>query len=65
MLSAVLLLPDYITAEAAHNDGLELPAETMRQLHEEARVMARMRHPNLVTFLGLCSIPPCIGGSLK
>jgi hypothetical protein len=22
--------------------------------------MARMRHPNLVNFMGLCTIPPCI-----
>ena len=22
--------------------------------------MARMRHPNLLNFLGLCTLPPCI-----
>ena len=32
----------------------------MRQLQEEAAVMARIRHPNLVSFLGLCMLPPCI-----
>ena len=29
--------------------------------------MAAMRHPNIVNFLGICSLPPCIltGGRLK
>lgn len=40
--------------------GLELPAATMASLEAEAAIMARMRHPNIVTFLGLCALPPCI-----
>jgi hypothetical protein len=49
-------LPDGIDSLA----GLELPADVMRALQEEAGVMARMRHPNLVSFMGLCTLPPCI-----
>lgn len=32
----------------SHNGGLELPDELMRALDEEAGVMIRMRHPNVV-----------------
>lgn len=39
---------------------LELPAATMRELQQEAAVMAKLRHPCVVNFLGLCSMPPCI-----
>ena len=27
---------------------------------QEAGVMARMRHPGLVSFMGLCTLPPCL-----
>ncbi|KAL4444865.1 hypothetical protein ABPG77_003915 [Micractinium sp. CCAP 211/92] len=40
--------------------GLELPAGIMRALQQEASVMARMRHPHVVSFLGLCTMPPAI-----
>ncbi|KAI7838582.1 hypothetical protein COHA_007653 [Chlorella ohadii] len=52
------------------NAGLELPDEKMRELEDEAAVMIRMRHPNVVQFLGLCQLPPalvteyCARGSL-
>lgn len=39
---------------------LELPEGALQQLFEEAAVMDRLRHPNLVTFMGLCRMPPCI-----
>ena len=39
---------------------LELPPEVLRGLEEEAAVMARLRHPNLLNFLGLCPLPPCL-----
>lgn len=39
---------------------LELPAEVARRLQKEAGVMCGLRHPHLVTFLGLCTMPPCI-----
>ncbi|PRW33300.1 Serine threonine- kinase CTR1 [Chlorella sorokiniana] len=40
--------------------GLVMPDETLAQLQEEAEVMARMRHPAIVQFLGVCSLPACI-----
>ncbi|KAL4857927.1 Serine/threonine-protein kinase CTR1 [Chlorella vulgaris] len=40
--------------------GLELPEQTMSELQRESGVMARMRHPNIVSFMGLCALPPCI-----
>ncbi|KAI3432561.1 hypothetical protein D9Q98_004110 [Chlorella vulgaris] len=40
--------------------GLELPELTMSELQKESGVMARMRHPNIVSFMGLCALPPCI-----
>lgn len=27
---------------------------------QEASVMVHMRHPNLLNFLGLCTLPPCL-----
>ncbi|KAL4433230.1 hypothetical protein ABPG77_003278 [Micractinium sp. CCAP 211/92] len=39
---------------------LELPADVARRLQKEAGVMSGLRHPHLVTFLGLCTMPPCI-----
>ena len=35
-------------------------ADMTRQLLAEAQVMSAMRHPNLVTFMGVCLLPPCI-----
>lgn len=40
--------------------SLELPDPVMRGLLDEARVLARIRHPNVLSFLGLCSLPPCL-----
>ncbi|KAL4458293.1 hypothetical protein ABPG75_013158 [Micractinium tetrahymenae] len=54
----VLISPDGSEAESSHE--LELPADITKQLQEEAVVMSRMRHPNVVSFMGLCTVPPCI-----
>ncbi|KAL4441802.1 hypothetical protein ABPG77_003718 [Micractinium sp. CCAP 211/92] len=54
----ILLTKEF--SDASEPGVLELPATTMRQLQEEAAVMGRMRHPNLVNFMGLCMVPPCI-----
>ncbi|KAL4448445.1 hypothetical protein ABPG75_005664 [Micractinium tetrahymenae] len=32
----------------------------MQALQQEAATMAGMRHPHIVQFLGLCTLPPCI-----
>ena len=50
-----------INADAeSSQESLELPEATMRELQSEAGVMARMRHPNIVGFMGLCTLPACI-----
>lgn len=50
-----------MTEDAAFNQGpLELPDAAMKELQKEAAMMAHMRHPNIVAFLGLCTLPPCI-----
>ena len=42
-------------------DGaLELPPTIMRELHKEAGVMAHARHENVINFMGICTLPPCI-----
>ncbi|KAL4423124.1 hypothetical protein ABPG77_004807 [Micractinium sp. CCAP 211/92] len=57
---AVKVLISADGSEAQSNNELELPAEITKQLQEEAVVMSRMRHPNVVSFMGLCMLPPCI-----
>lgn len=41
-------------------EDLVLPPRVMQGLQEEAAVMSRIRHPNVVAFMGLCTLPPCI-----
>ncbi len=53
----VLISPELLEQNP---DVLELPEATLRELHKEADIMSRIRHPNVVSFLGLCSLPPCI-----
>ena len=40
--------------------GMSLPADVMKQLQAEAAVMAHARHENVVNFMGICRLPPCI-----
>ncbi len=51
-----------VAAAGFHGEvaDLELPADVARRLQKEAGVMSGLRHPHLVTFLGLCTMPPCI-----
>ncbi|KAI7844168.1 hypothetical protein COHA_002303 [Chlorella ohadii] len=39
---------------------MELPDRVMRELQAEAGVMSRMRHPNVVQFMGLVALPPAL-----
>jgi len=56
-VAAKVLLDD----EALTNSTAELDRLAMtRELLAEAQVMSAMRHPNLVTFMGVCLLPPCI-----
>ncbi|KAL4419177.1 hypothetical protein ABPG77_004900 [Micractinium sp. CCAP 211/92] len=46
--------------EDLHRGSVELPQQVMAQLLQEAGVMVRLRPPNIVQFVGLCTLPPCI-----
>ncbi|KAL4433813.1 hypothetical protein ABPG75_000254 [Micractinium tetrahymenae] len=41
-------------------DSLTLPPSVMRSLEEETRVMSRIRHPNVLSLMGLCERLACI-----
>ncbi|PRW32608.1 rRNA methyltransferase mitochondrial [Chlorella sorokiniana] len=57
-VAAKVLLAD---EAALTGSAVELNQQaTTRQLLAEAQVMSAMRHPNLVTFMGVCLLPPCI-----
>ncbi|KAI7844166.1 hypothetical protein COHA_002301 [Chlorella ohadii] len=51
----VLMSKDDIT-----RGELQLPDRVMRELQAEAGVMSRMRHPNVVQFMGLVALPPAL-----
>ena len=57
-----LLLPDCLPAAAGDfsEGGLAVPQETLAALVDEAEVMARMRHPAIVQFYAVCTLPACI-----
>ncbi|KAI7838908.1 hypothetical protein COHA_007314 [Chlorella ohadii] len=56
-VAAKVLLDDAaLTNSTAELDRLAMT----RELLAEAQVMSAMRHPNLVTFMGVCLLPPCI-----
>ncbi|KAK2078096.1 hypothetical protein QBZ16_003964 [Prototheca wickerhamii] len=40
--------------------ALSMSNPIMASLHKEAAMMASLRHPNVVGFLGLCTNPPCV-----
>ncbi|KAL4855140.1 Glutamate synthase [NADH] [Chlorella vulgaris] len=40
--------------------SLTLPSDLQAKLEEEAGIMARLRHPNVVQFFGVCRTPPCL-----
>ena len=43
-----IVTPAFVADRMSHSSSLELPTELMRALDEEAAVMIRMRHPNVV-----------------
>lgn len=42
------------------NPALNSSAPIMRKLQEEVKIMSVVDHPNVVKFIGVCSMPPCI-----
>ncbi|GAB4815428.1 hypothetical protein N2152v2_002474, partial [Parachlorella kessleri] len=47
-------------ADAAAEAALSLSNPVLRSLQQEASFMAALRHPNIVSFLGVCRLPPCV-----
>jgi len=43
--------------EAADDD---IPASVMKTLEQEVSIMMKIRHPNIILFMGMCLKPPCI-----
>lgn len=46
-------------AAAGAPHALALPTAVLRRLEEEAGVMAVLRHPNVLAFMGVCTSPVC------
>jgi len=60
-VAAKVLLDNSLTvsqADAAAAVSLSNPL--LGKLQQEAGLMASLRHPNVVQFLGVCTFPPCI-----
>lgn len=54
---AIKLLAD--ESSALENKIIHSTANNVK-LREKARWLSRLRHPNIVEFLGVCIVPPCI-----
>ena len=47
-------------SELMRTEGPEASAVLLASLKDEAGLMAALRHPNIVSFMGMCFAPPCI-----
>ncbi|PRW60140.1 Serine threonine- kinase CTR1 [Chlorella sorokiniana] len=56
----ILLASGAGSLETCRDEDFLLPEGVLRELQDEAAVMVRMRHPNVVSFMGICLTPPCI-----
>jgi hypothetical protein len=60
---AVKVLVDETTALDRGADAAalrNLSSPVMAALAQEAGLMASLRHPNIVQFMGMCTLPPCV-----
>ncbi|GAB4822575.1 hypothetical protein N2152v2_009621 [Parachlorella kessleri] len=49
-----------VYSEDAVKQALTLSNPVLENLQKEAALMCSLRHPSIVTFLGVCTVPPCI-----
>ncbi|GAB4822572.1 hypothetical protein N2152v2_009618 [Parachlorella kessleri] len=49
-----------VYSEDAVKQGLTLSNPVLENLQKEAALMCSLRHPSIVTFLGVCTVPPCV-----
>ncbi len=57
---AIKMLISSSNPTASKAEALSLGSPDLAALRREAGLMASMRHPNIVNFLGLCTYPPCV-----
>ncbi|KAL4430024.1 hypothetical protein ABPG77_004394 [Micractinium sp. CCAP 211/92] len=55
-----VLIDKEAMAHAGPREALSLPGSLMGKLDEEASLLASLRHPCVVQFMGVCRAPPCI-----
>ncbi|KAL4443337.1 hypothetical protein ABPG75_011074 [Micractinium tetrahymenae] len=55
-----VLIDKEVLAAAGPAKALGLPSDLLAQLDGEASLLASLRHPNCVSFIGVCTSPPCI-----
>lgn len=48
------------SSSSSGSGTLSLPLPVMEALQKEAGLMASLRHPNVVLFLGVCASPPAV-----
>ncbi|GAB4822570.1 hypothetical protein N2152v2_009616 [Parachlorella kessleri] len=49
-----------VYSEEAVKQALTLSSPVLENLQKEAALMCSLRHPSIVTFLGVCPVPPCV-----
>ncbi|KAI3430255.1 hypothetical protein D9Q98_004851 [Chlorella vulgaris] len=60
LVAVKVLLSADDAASKSNGSSISLPPSVVDELHKEAGLMASLRHPNVVLFLGVCSSPPAV-----
>lgn len=55
-----ILIDKEVMASMGPEKAMSLPSALLAKLDEEAGLLASLRYPNIVSFLGICTSPPCI-----
>ncbi|KAL4422525.1 hypothetical protein ABPG75_008722 [Micractinium tetrahymenae] len=49
-----------MNADECRDETFVLPPDVLRELQKEAALLLQLRHQNIVSFMGLCPVPPCL-----